>query len=83
MERPKKPVFIVGCPRSGTTWLYHLLLSSGGFAIYRSESQVFDRLAHRFGRFVSRSDRSRFLDAWLDSEYFLRSGLDAGIYKNT
>ena len=30
--RATAPVFIVGGPRSGTTWLFHLLLSSGGFA---------------------------------------------------
>jgi hypothetical protein len=31
--RVMAPVFVVGGPRSGTAWLYHLLLSSGGFAV--------------------------------------------------
>ncbi|PYX37709.1 MAG: hypothetical protein DMG81_13485 [Acidobacteria bacterium] len=39
--RSKAPVFVLGCPRSGTTLLYHMLLSAGNFALYRAESQVF------------------------------------------
>jgi len=74
--RPK-PVFIVGCARSGTTWLYHLLLSSGGFAIYRSETQFYNRFGPRFGNFANELQRSTFLDSWLKSEFFLRSGLNA------
>ncbi|NNG17260.1 MAG: sulfotransferase, partial [Gemmatimonadales bacterium] len=75
--RFKPPVFVLGSPRSGTTWLYHLLLSSGGFAIYRAEARVFDMLAPRFGRFLNRTDRERLLAQWLPSELFLRSGLEA------
>jgi hypothetical protein len=30
--RALAPVFIVGAPRSGTAWLFHLLLSAGGFS---------------------------------------------------
>lgn len=75
-SRRKPPVFIVGSPRSGTTLLYHMLLSSGGFAIYRSETQVFSMLAPAFGHFRKRSHRERFLRQWLPSELFLRSGLD-------
>ncbi len=75
--KPAKPVFIVGSPRSGTTWLYHLLLSSGSFAIYRSESQVYNLFGPAFGQFRSSADRRRFLDFWLDTEFFHRSGLAA------
>ena len=75
--RFKSPVFVVGSPRSGTTWLYHLLLSAGGFAIYRAEARVFDMLALRFGRLRNRADRARLLAEWLPSELFLRSGLGA------
>jgi LPS sulfotransferase NodH len=75
--RFKPPVFVVGSPRSGTTWLYHLLLSSGGFAVYRAEARVFDMLAPRFRRFRKREDRERLLAEWLPSELFLRSGLEA------
>jgi hypothetical protein len=48
-SRSKTPVFVVGCPRSGTTLVYHMLLSAGNFAIYRAESQVFNLLEPRFG----------------------------------
>lgn len=77
----KPPVFIVGCPRSGTTWLYHMLLSSGGFAIYRTEPKVFTYLAPLFGQFRSRAQRERFLEKWLASEDFARSGLDAAQFR--
>lgn len=74
--RGTAPVFIVGCPRSGTTWLYHTLLSAGGFAIYRSESKLYS-FAAAFGGFRGRGQRVRFVEAWTASEYFARSGLDA------
>ncbi|MEO1036267.1 MAG: sulfotransferase [Pseudomonadota bacterium] len=70
-----RPVFIVGSPRSGTTWLYHLLLSSGGFAIYRSETQFYSRFGPSFGWMRRSVDRRAFLDHWLRSEFFLRAGL--------
>jgi Sulfotransferase family len=72
------PVFIVGCPRSGTTFLYDILLSSGKFAVYRAESDVFFRIAPAFGNLKFRANRVKLLDAWLRSDYFRRSGLDAG-----
>lgn len=75
------PVFIVGSPRSGTTWLYHILLSSGGFAIYRTEPKVFTYLAPRFGGFRSRAQRELFLKRWLETEDFRRSGLDPGPFR--
>ncbi len=79
----RSPVFIIGSPRSGTTWLYHLLLSAGGFAIYRFESHVFNTLGPRCGGFKRRKDREAFLRRWLKSEYFLRSGLDETSFSNT
>jgi hypothetical protein len=72
-----KPVFIVGCPRSGTTLLYDMLLSSGKFASYRAESDVFFRIAPAFGNLKSWSNRRRLMDAWLKSDYFRRTGLNA------
>lgn len=73
----KAPVFIVGCPRSGTTLLYHMLLSAGGFAVYRAESNVFNLLAPRFGDLRVRSNRQKLLNVWLGSKMFIASGLDA------
>ena len=75
--RNKAPVFVLGCPRSGTTVLYHMLLSAGGFAVYRFESNVFNLLMPRFGGLRSELDRKELMDAWLNSMLFRVSGLDA------
>lgn len=69
------PIFIVGSPRSGTTLLYHMLLSAGGFAVYRAEAHVFNTFAPRFGHLRTLDDRAALLRHWLSSEYFRRSGL--------
>jgi Sulfotransferase family len=75
--RSKAPVFVVGCPRSGTTVLYHMLLSAGNFAIYRAESNVFSVLQPRFGNLSSEDNRRELLRYWLKSKLFQVSGLDA------
>lgn len=75
--RKTAPVFVLGCPRSGTTLLYHMLLSAGGFAVYRSESNVFNLLVPRFRGMRSAADRQELLDVWLRSKLFRVSGLDA------
>lgn len=54
-----------------------MLLSAGGFAIYRSESNVFNLLGPRFGGMRSAKDRKALLDFWLNSKLFQISGLDA------
>lgn len=72
-----RPVFIVGCPRSGTTLLYHMLLSAGGFAIYRTETHVFSMLAPKFGDLSHPRHRQKLLHEWLKSKYFHLSGLHA------
>jgi sulfotransferase family protein len=69
-------VFVLGSPRSGTTLLYDMLLSAGGFAVYLAESNVFNLLVPRFGDLNSRSNREQLMDAWLNSRLFLASGLD-------
>ena len=79
MESPTKaPVFVVGCGRSGTTLLYHMLLSSGGFAVYRTETHVFDQILPRFGNLRSIKTRTKLMERWIHSHDFERSGLDAG-----
>jgi hypothetical protein len=75
--RGKAPVFVLGCPRSGTTVLYHMLLSAGGFAVYRSETNVFNLLVPRFGGLRSANDRRKLMACWLKSMLFRVSGLDA------
>lgn len=75
--RRKAPVFVVGSPRSGNNFLYHTLLSSGGFAVYRASSQVFNMLVPRFGDFSVLKNRQEMMKAWLASPYFERTGLEA------
>lgn len=76
MPRGNAPVFVVGCPRSGTTLLYNMLLSSGDFAIYLAESNVFNLLVPRFGNLSVPEIRKKLVDAWLQSKLFRASFLD-------
>lgn len=77
MPRGNAPVFVVGCPRSGTTLLYNMLLSSGGFAVYLAESNVFNLLVPRFGNLGNRRNREELIDAWLHSKLFRATFLNA------
>src|SRR5207253_11086214 len=75
-SRGKSPVFVLGCGRSGTTLLYHMLLSSGNFAIYRTESNVINLLEPRFGDLSNPRNQSRLLEAWYETRLYSLSGLD-------
>jgi len=75
-DRSTAPVFVLGCVRSGTTLLYHMLLSAGNFAVYRTESSVFNLLEPRFGDLSVERNRRRLLKAWCESKLFNVSGLD-------
>jgi hypothetical protein len=75
-QRSTAPVFVLGCGRSGTKFLYHTLLSAGGFAVYHAESNAFNLLGLRFGDLASASNRRRLLDAYYGSRLFQRTGLD-------
>lgn len=77
-SRSRAPVFVLGCGRSGTTLLYHMLLSSGNFAIYRTESNVINLLEPRFGDLSLNWNRRRLLKAWYDSRMYSLSGLAKG-----
>ena len=77
MISSQAPVFVLGSPRSGTTLLYHMLLSAGDFAVYRAETHVFDLLGPRFGDLRRLKARAELIDDWLTTEYFQRTGLDA------
>lgn len=74
--RSTAPVFVLGCGRSGTTLLYHMLLSAGNFAIYRVESNAINLLEPRFGDLSIARNKRRMLQAWYDSRLFTLSGLD-------
>lgn len=73
--RSQAPVFVLGCGRSGTKFLYHTLLSAGGFAVYHAESNAFNLIGLRFGDLSRLENRRQMLDAWLSSKLFERSGL--------
>ena len=76
-NRRRSPVFVMGCHRSGTNLLYDMLLSAGGFAIYRGSLPVFETLIPRFGSMENRNNREKLLQTWLRSKGFRRTGLDA------
>ena len=76
-NRKRSPVFVMGCHRSGTNLLYDMLLSAGGFAIYRGSLPVFETLIPRFGSMENRGNREKLLQTWLRSKGFRRTGLDA------
>lgn len=76
MNRSLAPVFVLGCVRSGTTLLYHMLLSAGNFAVYRAESAVLSLLEPRFGDLSVNRNKRRLLKAWCESRLFTASGLD-------
>lgn len=69
----------MGCHRSGTNLLYDMLLSSGGFAIYRGLLPVFETLIPRFGSLHVRRNRERLVKTWLRSKGFRRTGVDAEV----
>jgi hypothetical protein len=79
MDRTKAPVFIVGCTRSGSTLLYDTILSSGNFAVFRADSDVFNRIVPVFGdrRLRSKANRAKLMNMWLQSDHFKRTGLNA------
>ncbi len=64
-------------PRSGTTLLYHMLLSTGEFAVYMAETHVFNLVGPRFGDLARETNRQKLMDLWLQSFQFKRSGLSA------
>ena len=74
----KAPIFIVGCPRSGTSFLYHLLLSAGGFAEFHTQMNVFDVLEPIYGDLAIPRNRQAAMKKWLQSKAFDVSGLNAG-----
>src|SRR5437667_9835778 len=70
------PVFVVGSPRSGTTLVYDMLMSAGGFAIYLGESSIFNVVAPRFGALGLRKNREKTWHAWLGSKPPRASAID-------
>ena len=75
-NRTGPPIFVVGSARSGTTLLYHMLLSSGRFARFFGEPAVFDLLVPRFGDLSIAKNRMRLMDSWIGSKMHQASGLE-------
>jgi hypothetical protein len=69
----------MGCHRSGTNLLYDMLLSAGGFAVYRGYLPIYKILIPKFGPLDKLENRKKILDVWLRSKGFRRSGLDAAL----
>ncbi|HEY6768495.1 MAG TPA: sulfotransferase, partial [Candidatus Sulfotelmatobacter sp.] len=74
--RNKAPVFVLGSPRSGTSLLYHMLLSAGKFAVFRSETHVFNLLETRFGDLSILRNKEKLIEAWFRTRMFQISGLE-------
>ncbi len=77
MPRSRRPVFVMGCHRSGTNLLYDTLLSAGGFAVYRGYTPIYKMLIPRFGSPENLGNRTRLVETWLRSKGYRRSGLTA------
>lgn len=73
-------VFVVGSARSGTTLLYHILLASGEFAVYDAETWLLEKGQSRYGKLRSTANRKEFVEDWIESGQFERSGLSARDY---
>jgi len=75
-DRKHSPVFIMGCHRSGTNLLYDMLMSAGGFAIYRGILPIYKTLMPRYGSMRGRAHREKIVRTFLRSVGFRRTGLD-------
>ena len=71
-------VFVVGCPRSGTTLLNSMLMSDPSFAVYEAETLLLDVCGPRYGSLQRERNWQRFLKDWFRSKQFQRSGLTQG-----
>ena len=75
--RSRRPVFVMGCHRSGTNLLYDTLLSAGGFAVYRGYLPIYKILIPKFGHPSNPRSRAKIVETWMRSKGFAPSGLDA------
>jgi LPS sulfotransferase NodH len=77
-ERSRRPVFVMGCHRSGTNLLYDTLLSAGGFAVYRGYLPIYKLYIPRFGHPRNPANRKKIVETFLRSKGFARTNLEAG-----
>jgi hypothetical protein len=76
--RSRRPVFVMGCHRSGTNLLYDTLLSAGGFAVYRGYLPIYKIYIPRFGDLRNSSNRKKIVETFLRTKGFARTNLEAG-----
>ena len=87
MEKRSKPIFIIGSPRSGTTWLGAQLCRHSeivGFEDERysglKESAFFCDFMPYFGNISSPVSYTIFIEAFAATDYFRLSGLSKDIF---
>jgi hypothetical protein len=68
-------VFVVGSSRSGTTLVYSILQASCLYARYPAENKLLNACKAKYGDLKNGRSRNRFLEDWLRSVQFKRSGL--------
>jgi hypothetical protein len=73
--RKQRPVFVIGCHRSGTNLLYDTLLSAGGFARYHACPTVYETLLPYCGDLAVSRNREKLVQVWSRSKPFRRTGL--------
>jgi hypothetical protein len=81
-DRKRRPVFVMGCHRSGTNLLYDTLLSAGGFAVYRGYLPIYEILVPRFGSLDNLQNRQKIVSTWLKSKGFRRAGVEGAQLAN-
>ena len=75
------PIFVVGASRSGTTLLYSILCSSGEFPHYEAETHLLDICQIKYGDIKKDKNYNRFINDWIQSKPFFRSGLEPVEFK--
>ena len=71
-----EPLFIIGYPRSGTTYLLHLLLSSGHYPVYNfTETHFYSHYYRRYGPLENNKNFNRLCRDIVSSSWFKKSGV--------
>ncbi|VAW53762.1 hypothetical protein MNBD_GAMMA05-1256 [hydrothermal vent metagenome] len=75
-NQPNSPVVVIGFPRSGTTLLLHILISSGKFPEYDfSETHFFSHYYRRYGSLKNKKNKETFISEIKKSEWFQNSSI--------
>ena len=78
-----EPLFIIGYPRSGTTYLLHLLLSSGHYPVYNfSETHFYSYFYRRYGSLKKDENFDRLCRDIIVSPWFKNSKLTEDEFLN-